>query len=93
MSLRFLDLGIVQLLADRGELSHLLMGGSELCFQFLRSPLLFSEAVLNILLAMMEQGHLLAAVHERLRRGHKLRGAKERDEGWRHGLDAPGRPV
>ena len=72
MSILLPDSKIGQLLGSKGKLSHLLMGGSELCGQSLTPPRLFSEAVQNALLTMKELGLLLAAEHKGLWRGQDL---------------------
>ena len=65
-SILLLDSDVVQLLGGGGKLSHLLMGGSELCSEPLTPLCLFGEAVPNVLLTTKELGLLPAADHKGL---------------------------
>ena len=51
MSVLLPDSEVSQLLGGKGKLSHLLMGGREMCGQSLTPPCLFGEVVPNVLLA------------------------------------------
>ena len=70
------DSEVGQLLGGGGKLSHLLMGGSELCGQPLTPLRLFGETVPNILPMMKELGLLSAADHKGLQRRQDLEAQK-----------------